>query len=68
MIDFWSTVGGQNLSHVLTRELPKSVKTTKELSESIMALTDAINKQNSLLEAQTEMISQLLTERKVATK
>lgn len=68
MIDFWSTVGGQNLSHVLTSELPKNVKTTKELSESIMALTDAINKQNALLEAQTEMISQLLTERKVATK
>lgn len=65
MLDFWSTVGGRELSHVLISELPKNVKTTKELNENIVALTDAINKQNALLEAQTEMISQLLAERKV---
>lgn len=60
MVDFWQTRGGQELAHHLQHDIPKNTEAQKELAENIGYLVDAINKQNALLQANNEMLAQIL--------
>jgi len=60
MVDFWQTRGGQELAHHLQHDIPKNTEAQKELGENIGYLVDAINKQNALLQANNEMLAQIL--------
>ena len=60
MVDFWQTRGGQELAHHLVHDIPKNTEMQKELADNIGLLVDAVNRQNALLQANNEMLAQIL--------